>query len=54
MMVAGIAVDQDDLVALFAQGLASLYTGVIKLTRLSNDDGARANDENAFVGLGAF
>ena len=43
-----VAVDQDDLVALLSQSLAGLYTGVIKLTRLSNNDGASPNDQNTF------
>ena len=44
----GIAVDQDDFVALFAQSFTSLHARVIELTGLANDDGASANDEDAF------
>src|SRR5690606_19013225 len=42
-----IAVDQDDLVALFTQGLAGLSAGVVEFAGLTNDDRARANDEDA-------
>ena len=44
----GVAVDQDDFVALLAQGLAGLHAGIIELARLANDDGAGANDQNTF------
>jgi hypothetical protein len=44
----GVAVDQNDLVTLFTQGLAGLYAGVVELARLADDDGARADDEDAF------
>ena len=43
-----VAVDQNDFITLFAQSFASLYARVVKLTGLANDDGASANDENAF------
>lgn len=43
-----VAVDQDDLVALFAQRLAGLHAGVVKLAGLADDDGTGANDQNAF------
>ena len=42
----GIAVDQDDAVALLAQGLAGLDTRVIKLTGLPDDDGPGSDDED--------
>ena len=41
-----IAVDQNDPVAFLSQGLASLYARVIKLTGLSDDDGASPDDQN--------
>ncbi|MPN06610.1 hypothetical protein SDC9_153866 [bioreactor metagenome] len=44
----GVAVDQDDLVALFAQRLAGLHAGVVELAGLADDDRAGANDQNAF------
>jgi hypothetical protein len=43
----GVAVDQDDLVTLFAQRLAGLHAGVVELAGLANDDGAGADDEDA-------
>ena len=43
-----IAVDQHHAVALFSQGFAGLYARIIKLTSLTNDDGASPNDENSF------
>jgi hypothetical protein len=51
-----VAVDQDDLVTLFAQGLAGLGAGVVELAGLADDDRASANDQNAFdvVRLGIF
>ena len=44
----GVAVDQDDFVALFAQGLAGLHARIIELASLANDDGACPNDQNTF------
>mgnify|MGYP000397879871 CR=1 FL=1 len=44
----GVAVDQDDLVALLAQRLAGLHARVIKLTGLADDDRAGANDQDTF------
>jgi hypothetical protein len=44
----GVAVDQDDLVALFAQRLAGLHAGVVELAGLADDDRAGADDEDAF------
>jgi len=41
-----VAVDQDDLVTLFAQSLTGLYAGVVELTGLANDDRASADDED--------
>src|SRR6218665_126405 len=43
-----VAVDQDDPVALFAQGLAGLYAGVVEFAGLADDDRAGANDEDRF------
>jgi hypothetical protein len=43
----GVAVDQDDLVALLAQCLAGLNAGVVELAGLADDDRAGADDENA-------
>ncbi len=39
-----IRVHQNDAVTLFAQRLAGLRTGVVKLASLSNDNGAGADD----------
>ena len=44
----GVAVDQNDFVALFTQSFARLHAGVVELTGLPDDDGAGADDENAF------
>ena len=49
----GVAVAQNDLVALFFQGEAGLRAGIVKFRRLTNDDGAGANDQN-FLQIGAF
>ena len=48
-----VAVDQNNLVAFFAQGFAGLHAGIIKLAGLSNNDGPRANDQDAF-NIGTF
>ena len=42
----GIGVDQHDLVTKLAQSLTGLRAGVVKLTGLTNDDGAGADDKN--------
>ena len=42
-----IAVDEDDLVALLAQRLAGLRTGIVEFARLPDDDGTGADDEDA-------
>jgi len=42
----GIGVHQDHLIALLAQRLACLRSGIIELARLSNHDGAGADDED--------
>ena len=42
----GVGVDQHDLVTELAQSLTGLSAGVVKLTGLTNDDGARADDKN--------
>ena len=42
-----VGVDQDDLKAILLEHLAGLGTGVVKLTGLANDDGARTNNEDA-------
>ena len=44
----GIAVDEDDLVALLAQGLAGLRAGVVELTGLADDD-RTGTDEHDLV-----
>ena len=41
-----IGIDQDDAVALGFQGLAGLGAGIVELAGLSDDDGARADDED--------
>ena len=43
-----IAVDEDDAVALLPQRLAGLGPGVVELAGLTDDDGAGADDEDAF------
>ena len=48
-----IAVDENDLVALLAQGFTGLNAGVIKLAGLSNNDRSSANDQDAF-NIGTF
>ena len=48
-----VRVDQDDLVALFAQGLAGLGAGIVELARLADDDGAGADEED-LLEVGAF
>ena len=47
-----VGVDQDDLVALLAEGLARLGAGVVELARLADDDGAGA-DEQDLLEVGA-
>ena len=42
----GVGVAQHHLVALLTQSQASLGAGIVKLRRLSDDDGAGADDEN--------
>ena len=49
----GVAVAQNDLVALFFQGEAGLRAGIVKFRRLTDDDGAGANDQN-FLQIGTF
>ena len=44
----GVRVAQHHLVALFFQGQAGLGAGVVKLSRLPDDDGAGADDQNFF------
>ena len=41
-----IGVDQDDAVALFAQGLARLGAGIVELARLTDDDRPGADDQD--------
>jgi hypothetical protein len=43
-----IRVHQHDTITLLAQRLAGLRAGVVELTGLADDDGARADDEHAF------
>ncbi len=49
----GVGVDEDDAVALRAQGLNCLSAGVVKLGGLTDDDGPGAGDEDG-VNVGAF
>jgi hypothetical protein len=42
----GIGIDQDDAIALGAQGLAGLGAGIIEFARLADDDRAGADDED--------
>ena len=42
----GVGVDEDDLVSQRPQGLAGLRAGVVKLARLTDDDGARTDDHD--------
>ena len=44
----GVRVDQHYLIALFLQGETGLGAGVVKLGRLPDDDGTRADDQNLF------
>ena len=46
MIVAGLRVDQNDFVPLFAQCLARLGAGIVELAGLTDDDRARANNKN--------
>ena len=48
-----VAVDQHDLEPLVAQRLARLRAGIVELARLPDDDGAGADDEDAFD-IGSF
>ena len=48
-----VGVDQNDLVALFLQGQASLGARVIEFRRLSDDDGA-GTDHQDLIDIGAF
>ena len=41
-----VGVDENDLVALLAQGLAGLGAGIVELTGLADDNGAGADDED--------
>ena len=43
-----IGVHQNHAITLFAQGFTRLRTRVVKLTRLSDDDRPRADDQDAF------
>ena len=49
----GIGVHQNDAVALFTQGFASLHAGIIKLTSLADNNRTSADDENGF-NVGTF
>ena len=44
----GVGVDEDRLDALRFQGTAGLSTGVVKLRRLTDDDGAGTDDQHLF------
>ena len=48
-----IGVDEDDAVALLAQGLARLRAGIIELAGLADDDRAGADDQNG-MNVGAL
>jgi len=48
-----VGVDEDDAVALLAQGLAGLDAGVVKFAGLADDDRAGADEEDGFE-VGAF
>ena len=48
-----VGVDQDDLKAILLEHLAGLGAGVVELTGLANNDGARTNDEDA-LDVGTF
>ena len=41
-----VRIDQDDLVALFAQGLARLRSRIVELARLTDDDRTGADDQD--------
>src|SRR5262249_53657820 len=41
-----VRVDEDDRVAFLAQGLAGLRTGVVELTRLTDDDWSGADEQD--------
>ena len=43
-----IAVYEDDLIALFAEGFACLNARVVEFAGLANDDGAGADDQDGF------
>ena len=43
-----VGIHQDDLVTLFAQGLAGLRAGVVEFAGLTDDDRAGANNQNTF------
>ena len=44
----GVAVHEDDLVALFSQGFASLDPRVVEFAGLADDDGTGTDNENRF------
>ena len=43
----GVRVDEDDVVALFAERLGALRAGVVELAGLPDDDRARTHEKNA-------
>ena len=47
MIVAGFEFDEDDAVALLAQRLAGLRTGIVEFAGLADDDRAGADDQDA-------
>lgn len=49
----GVGVDEDDFVAFFSQGFASLGSGVVELAGLSDYDGTRAEDHD-FLQIGSL
>jgi len=42
----GVAVDEDDAIALLPQNATRLGAGIIELTRLTDDDGTRTDNED--------
>ena len=46
MIVAGIGIDQHDLVAELAQRLARLRAGIVEFARLADDDRAGTDDQD--------
>src|SRR5262249_29306328 len=49
----GVGIDEDDGVALFAEGFAGLRAAVVEFTRLADDNRAGADEED-FLEVGTF